>query len=699
MKFLLLVATSLVASALAKDKQIEKVVALLTDLKAKVESDGKSEMKSYDKFACWCEDTLGEKATAISEGKTEVEDLTNTIIKTKGDLGVHRTEISQLKKDIAANIESQRESTEVREKEAKEYEEDKLEAEQCIGALEAAIKVLQGSSSSAKKGFLETLQEAQVLSVVAGIRNVLKEPFVTRFVADRDLEVVRRFVDRPEDYVGGRTGYLSAAQIANNPFGDYAPQSTQVQGVLKGMYDSFTGDLEKSNAEEAGKVKSFEELMETKKKELKTLETTLEKQTMDEATKTKLLADSKVEIDDAKDQVDADEKLFAETKDSCQKKASDWAERTRLRTEELQGITKAIEILSSEQAKETFKKSSGDSFLQLRADTRNSGVRARGSQRILDISRAYSKLRSVATDYHSLSLARIAVALHTTGPFDKVMGAIDSMIAKLREEEQEDIKHRDTCQGSQTKNKNNMVDLDYDITKLGDAIKRVEDDMVDDQKKLDKLAKEVNASKTQMDDLKSVRQQNHDKFVQSIKDDADAVKLIQEAIDALTKFYSENKFLQEGKQAQPTTNWKSGKYSGRSSESSGIIAILEMLKEDLEKEVETARKDEAEDVDIFEKDSAALQDSIDAQQTALTETKKIVAEKEIKKTRLEEKKEQKNGDLDGEKEKKSALEADCAWVEKHFADRRKKRKAEIAGLVDAKNFLAGAQADDSLDAP
>jgi len=420
------------------------------------------------------------------------------------------------------------------------------------------------------------------------------------------------------------------------------------------------------------------------------LETTLEKQTMDEAQKTKLLADSKVELDDAKDQVKADENLFAESKDSCQKKAADWAERTRLRTEELQGINKAIEILTSEQAKEAFKKS-GKSFLQFRAD--------HWSRRVLDISKAYSRLRSVATNYRSLSLARIAVALHTTGPFDKVIGSIDSMIAKLREEEQEDIKHRDSCQGSQSKNKNNMEDLNYDITKIGDAIKRVEDDMVDDQKKLDKLAQEVNASKTEMDDLKDLRQQNHDKFVQSIKDDADAVKLIQEAIDALTKFYNENKFLQQSKQVQPETNWKSGKHSGRSSESSGIIAILDMLKEDLEKEIETARKDEAEDVDIFEKDRAALQDSIDAQQTALTETKKVVAEKEIKKTRLEEKSEQKNGDLDGEKDKKAALETECAWVEKHFADRRKKRKAEIAGLVDAKNFLAGAQADDSLDQP
>merc|ERR1719229_1325404 len=129
-----------------------------------------------------------------------------------------------------------------------EYREDNNEDEQCVGALEAAITVLSGAGTGSKKGFLETLQEAQLLSVVAGVRGVLLRPTAAKAVSGRDLDEVRRFVDHPDQFVAGAaTGVVSAAQLSNNPFGDYAPQGTQIQGILKGMYDSFVADLERSN--------------------------------------------------------------------------------------------------------------------------------------------------------------------------------------------------------------------------------------------------------------------------------------------------------------------------------------------------------------------------------------------------------------------------------------------------------------------
>merc|ERR1719159_1792390 len=126
----------------------------------------------------------------------------------------------------------------------------------------------------------------------------------------------------------------------------------------------MTADLEKDNVNEADKQKSYEGIMSTKKQELETLEKTLEKQTSDEAEKSKQLADSKSTLDDTKAQLEADEVFFADTKQGCKDKASEWAERTRLRTEELQGIAKAIEILSSPEAQKTFQ-DSGSKFLQL----------------------------------------------------------------------------------------------------------------------------------------------------------------------------------------------------------------------------------------------------------------------------------------------------------------------------------------------
>merc|ERR1719437_132089 len=114
------------------------------------------------------------------------------------------------------------------------------------------------------------------MSVVSGVRKVVSRPSIEETLSSQDLEVVKQFIQHPENFMG-HSSTVSAMQIANNPFGDYAPQSTQIQGILKGMYDSFTTSLEKANAEESEQQKSHEELMATKKTELATLQDTLDK--------------------------------------------------------------------------------------------------------------------------------------------------------------------------------------------------------------------------------------------------------------------------------------------------------------------------------------------------------------------------------------------------------------------------------------
>merc|ERR1719192_606086 len=173
-------------------------------------------------------------------------------------------------------------------------------------------------------------------------------------MSNNDLEVVKKFIEHPDNFMG-HASTLSAMQIANNPFGDYAPQSTQIQGILKGMYDAFTASLEKANVEEAEQQKAFEKLMATKKKELETLQLTLEKTELDESEKTKKLADARVDLDETKEQLKADEIFFEETKAACKVKAGEWSERSRLRTEELNGIIQAIKLLTNKVANGVFR--------------------------------------------------------------------------------------------------------------------------------------------------------------------------------------------------------------------------------------------------------------------------------------------------------------------------------------------------------
>eukprot|EP00928_Gymnodinium_smaydae_P067838 TRINITY_DN5082_c0_g2_i1.p1 TRINITY_DN5082_c0_g2~~TRINITY_DN5082_c0_g2_i1.p1 ORF type:complete len:718 (+),score=195.03 TRINITY_DN5082_c0_g2_i1:50-2203(+) len=689
----------LVSSSTSSESPVTQIVGLIGELKARIEADGQAEQASYSKYACWCEDTLATKASDITAGKNDIESLQTLIEKLRGELGSHGADIKQLQKDVSANIESQKEATELRRKESATYESEKLEAEQCIGALEAAVRVLAGAGSGgsgAKANLLATFQQAQLLSVAAGIRGVLRTAAASHSLSESDLNVMRRFADRPEDFVGARSSgsFLSAAQIANNPFGDYAPQSTQIQGILKSMYDSFTGDLERMNGEESVKQKSFEDLMATKKAELKTLEATLLQQQTDEATKTKQLADSKTSLDDAKTQLAADEDFFGETKTSCRSKAGEWAERTRLRTEELHGMAKAIEILSSDGAKKTFANAT-TTLLQLSSHSalKNLGVTASVST----ATAAYQKLRVLASVRGSDQLGRIAALLRATGHFDKVISAIDSMIGVLRKEEAEDVAHRDRCQGSQNKNKNTQEDLDYSINKAEKDIQRLRGNANELSTKINAIDADINATTSNIAELVQMRTKEHGDFVQAVKDDANAVDLLNQAIVTLTKFYKSNglplALAANGQHAirqAPPATW-SDSYGGRKGESEGIIAILTMIRDDLEMETKVARTDDANAQTAFEKDRASMNSMLKAQKTSKAAAESELAALNMKVADLDEHKDLRGKDLEAAKTEAKALDVDCAWVESHFESRRTKRKTEMDGLVEAKNYLAGVE--------
>jgi len=681
-----------VSGARLVDTPMAKVVGLLTKMKEKIESTGSSEQKSYDKYACWCEDTLSEKASDITSAKDRINELQTTITKNKGDLGSHGAEIGQLKKDIEKNVESQKEATEVRTKEANAYTEEKEETEQCIGALEAAIKVLTGAGS--KKGFLETLQEAQLLSVVAGMRGVLKAPTVKQTVSDTDMQVVKHFVEKPEDFVNSPgQDVVSAVQIKKSPFGDYAPQSTQIQGILKSMYDSFTGDLEKANVDEAEKQKAFEELMDTKKKELDTLESSLESEQLSDAEKTKLVADSRSEMDDLKEQLEADEVFFTETKESCSEKASQWAMRSRLRTEELAGIAKAIEILDSEDAKKSFKGAT-ETFLQL-GSKRRQGAAPHAAER----AQTFQKLRSLATKYKSVALAEIAAKLQTGGHFDKVIQMIDEMMVILREEEQEDIAHKDRCQDKDNANVNSIEDAKHMIEKHKAEIERLEGDKKEKMEDIKKVKGQMEETKKTQDEITKTRDEEKKDYLKAVKDDEDSIKVIEEAQAALAKFYENNKasFLQESAKPQPETNWQGGDYKGEEGSAGGVLQILEMLKEDLQKEVKVAGNNEMESQTKYEADFQALVDTFRAQLKTKIQMEVELADLKSRIADETDDKDAQEKNLDNEEELEKAIAQDCSWIKNGgFKKRRDARKAEMEGLQDAKDFLAGVGTEDDI---
>jgi hypothetical protein len=516
-------------------------------------------------------------------------------------------------------------------------------------------------------------------------------------VSQSDIDIVKRFVEKPSDFVTHRQPGMSAAQVAGpNPFGDYAPQSTQIQGILKGMYDAFTSELEKDNAEEADKQKSFEEIWATKMEEQKTLKETLLKQETDLAAQNKKLAQSETLLDDTEAQMKADEKFFEETKETCQAKATEWSVRTRLRTEELNGMQVAIKILSSPEAQKTFE-SATTTFVQLASVHRHKHTESSG-----DRSKAYSMLKKLATQVSSSKVAKIAVEVKAGGHFDKVIAMVDTMIALLRKEEQADIEQRDRCQRSENANKNEMADLDHEIEKTEASLERMENKKKEIEEEIAKLESDINGTNEDMAELLEFRNGEVAEFRQAMKDDSDAIGLLKQAIVALEKYYKENNLpipeLLQREDPEYTHDPDKApelEFAGsesRKGETGGILAILEMLVEDLEKEEKEAKADDADSQDKYLKQRGALEETLASQEETLVNLETELADLEEKMRSYDKYKDEKSADKDAEEDMKKGIYTDCSWVKTHFESRREKRKVEIQGLVDAKAFLAGVAA-------
>mmetsp|Transcript_39800 Transcript_39800/g.73903 ORF Transcript_39800/g.73903 Transcript_39800/m.73903 type:complete len:708 (-) Transcript_39800:129-2252(-) len=677
---------------------VAKVVNLLRSLKAEIETDGKLEQQIYDKYACWVDDAKGRKTATITKAQADIAAAQALITKLAAEIATGTASIANLADDIADNKAAQKDAFDKREAEKAAYLAENKEAVATHGALGEAIKVLDQTGTGAlieKAKFLGVIQQTQVLSVVGGLRKVLKNAEAVGSISQDDLSVLKDFVAKPSDFFGKPRASMSATQVsqhslvANNPFGDYAPQSTRIQGILKGMYDAFTASIGKAMEEEAAAVKAYNELSATRMKELGTLETTKLTEEASTASKKENKAETEAEKKASEETLAAAEAFLEDTVKNARAEAAEWSERSRLRSEELVGIAEAIGILTTQSAKTIFN-SSHTTFMQV------SSVSVTGAEAKLKREKAYKQLQKLATRLHSMQVAKIAASVKLGGPFDQVIAMIDKMMELLRKEEAADLFHRDRCQSAENANTNEIEDLNSDISKADVAIKRMGDEVTQLQADIQSARDEITNTKTEMETALGLRNDEHAQFEKALKDDTESIALIEAAIASLSKYWTSNKIsmgalLQRNytmsEDVAPENDYSSG--SKYSSQTGGIVSILHMIKEDLEKEVTVARQEEGVAQSDFEAAMAKLQAQIDTLEDIIAALEAEEAATMSASAAMQLHKTAKEADEDTENELKGTLYSDCLWVQTHFSDRYAKRKTEMKGLTDAKAYLSG----------
>jgi len=655
---------------------VERIVKLLETLKGKTLDEQKHEQQIYDKYACWCETTSTRKANDIVQAQAQMRALGQRILKLKGKIATRTAEIAELAENIADNENQQEQLTAVRQKQNAEYMESSDEVKQALAALQDAIAVL------AKATTLVQLDQAAKDKLM----------MQSRYAVNAVLDKLPTRIGMPP----ARMALLSEFTSAQS---GYAPQSATIQGMLGDMYNTFSTNLESDTMDEATQNADYEKMYATLEEQNNKFKEEKARKETEKAEAEAMLADTTKAYEDTEKQMNADIEFFGQTKEACLSKHEEWTVREKMRNQELEGIDKALELLTSDKARELFAKSikpGVETFLQVASDDSSNAP----------LTRAYNAVKTQAKKMHSVRLAALAVEIRTAkfGHFEDVIKSIDKMLATLEKEGADDLAKKTQCLDEYQEIDKTVSDLDWQIknnlAKIAKLDKLIE---LRTKEKADTIEK-IKETNKYIADIKDERKEEHDAYNEAKADDEAAVKLLEEAKAVFVKFYKEQgikmgpiqgsvKFLQEepvfersADDAPDATFSNKGNNKGASK---GIISLFQYIIEDLNDELTNEKAAEEKSQAEFEKELATAEKLVED----LTE-KKVTLEGIIAK-RQEDKKEENldmkenNKDRDAELKYQAKIKPDCDWILKAFDQRAEARAAEAAGLTSAKEFLAG----------
>merc|ERR1719272_1493730 len=204
----------------------------------------------------------------------------------------------------------------------------------------------------------------------------------------------------------------------------------------------------------------------------------------------------------------------------------EWEERQKTRQLEMEACSKALAVLSSDDAHDLFTKTFNPAFVQ-KESSMHSERRSQASK----------LLSTVASKLNSPRLATLAVRVRLDA-FTRVKKAIDDMVSQLTKEKEDEIKHKDFCVDEfntnelQTEKKERAKqDLSAKIDDLEGQIKALTD-------AIDNLQSEISEMQTQLKRAGEDREKQNKEFQMTVADQRATQKLLTAALNILKGFYA-----------------------------------------------------------------------------------------------------------------------------------------------------------------
>jgi len=676
MKFTLLAVLVGCASALtfnvedAKNRPVSKVITLLKDMMTQLEKEASEDEEIYEKMACWCETNDKDKTKSIAEAEARIGDLTTKIEELTALSAQLNTEIKNLEKEVAANQEALDQATAIRQKQLAEFNAEEKDLLESISALKAAVTVL----SKHNEAFLQ-MPQSRMLGVAATLQNEMqKHSSLLKGVFTRsERKMVESFIQAPADYFDAAPTFKQS----------YAPQSGEIFGILRQMKETFEANLGDSQKEEMANQKAYEELKAAKEDEIAAGQAQIDTKTQELASTDEKNAQAKEDIEDTRKSLAADEEFLMMLKEKCQMTDKEWEERSKTRQLEMEAVSKALAVLSSDDAHDLFTKTFNPALLQEQTSDRRT--------------RASELLSAAAKKLQSPRLATLAVRARLDA-FTRVKKAIDDMIAQLMVEKADEIKHKDFCVNEFNEN---QLETERKEREKSDLIAKIEDlEMTIDQltKAIDTLKAEIAEMQVQLKRAGEDREKQNKEFQTTIADQRETQKLLQAALAILADFYGKAEkaaMLQRQEPAGPPPPAGFEEYK-KNAASGGVMSMIEQILADakaMEAEAIRAEEDAQKAYEDFVKETNA---SIEAKSEDIVNKSESKAKAEADLVEAKESKEATMLELEQLSNYNAQLHQSCDFVMKNFELRQTARDEEVEALKQAKAILSGAKFEEFL---
>jgi len=647
----------------AKNRPVSKVITLLKDMLKQLEKEAEEDEEVYDKLACWCETNDKEKTKSIADAEARIADLTTKIEELTASSARLNTEIKNLEKEVASNQAALDKATAIRQKELAEFNEEEKDLLGSISALKSAITVLSKHNS------LLQMPESHVVGVAASIQNVMQKhsAMLSGILTHSERKAVSAFIQAPADYFDAEPTFKQS----------YAPQSGAIFGILKQMKETFESNLSNSQKEEMANQKAYEDLKAAKEEEIAAGQAQIDSKTQELADTDEKNAQAKEDVEDTKKSLSADEQFLMMLKEKCSMTDAEWEERQKTRQLEMEACSKALSVLSSDDAHDLFTKTFNPSFVQkeMHSEQRD---------------KASKLLSAIAQKVQNPRLATLAVRVRLDA-FTRVKKAIDDMVAQLTKEKADEIKHKDFCVDEfntnelQTEKKERAKsDLTAKIEDLENTIKSLTD-------AINTLKSEVAEMQVQMKRAGEDREKENKEFQATVADQRATQKLLTAALNILKGFYAKKAaFVQVAQPAGPPPPPGFEAYK-KNAAAGGVMGMIQQIINDakaMEAEVIRSEEDAQKAYEDFVKDTNG---SIEAKSKDIVNKSESKAKAEADFVEAKEDKEAVMLELEQLANYKAELHSSCDFVLKNFEIRQTARDEEIEALKQAKAILSGAK--------